>query len=67
MYVTLDWFLGLQAVLKYDFREEDKPHNCLDDAIIPMRIVHDWIQHGVDTCSLPPRVKVSFFEYSVDL
>lgn len=67
MYVTLDWFLGLQAVLKYDFREEDKPHNCLDDAIIPMRIVQYWIQHGVDTCSIPLPVKVSFFEYSVDL
>jgi len=46
-----------KAVLKYDFREEDKPHNCLDDAIIPMRIVQNWIQHGVDTSSLPPRVK----------
>ena len=36
-----------QAVLKYEFREDGKPHNCLDDAIIPMKIVLHTLEHGL--------------------
>jgi len=37
-----------KAVLRYDFREEGKPHNCLDDAIVPMRLVLHRLEHGLE-------------------
>ncbi|CAM6032761.1 unnamed protein product [Sphagnum compactum] len=37
-----------KAVLQYDFREEGKPHNCLDDAIVPMRLVLHRLEHGLE-------------------
>jgi hypothetical protein len=41
-------FGGKQAVLRYDFREEGKPHNCLDDAIVPMHLVLHRLEHGLE-------------------
>ncbi len=41
-------FGGKQAVLWYDFRVEGKPHNCLDDAIVPMRLVLHRLEHGLE-------------------
>lgn len=38
-----------KAVLGYEFREDGKPHNCLDDAIIPMKIVLHTLEHGLES------------------
>ena len=35
----------VQAVLGYKFRDEGAPHDCLTDAIIPMRIVLHVLEH----------------------
>ena len=35
----------MQAVLGYRFRDEGAPHDCLTDAIIPMRIVLHVLEH----------------------
>eukprot|EP00252_Welwitschia_mirabilis_P006215 TRINITY_DN17016_c0_g1_i1.p1 TRINITY_DN17016_c0_g1~~TRINITY_DN17016_c0_g1_i1.p1 ORF type:complete len:502 (-),score=92.44 TRINITY_DN17016_c0_g1_i1:196-1701(-) len=37
-----------KAVLGWDFREEGKPHVCLDDAIVPMKLVLAKIEHGLN-------------------
>lgn len=36
-----------KAVLGYEFREDGKPHDCLIDATIPMRIVLHRLEHGL--------------------
>lgn len=49
-----------QSILKYKFREDDKPHDCLDDSIVPMRLVHYRLEHAVSTLSLEfPRKEVN--------
>lgn len=49
-----------QAILKYNFREDDKPHDCLEDAIVPMRLVHYRLEHDVSSLSLPfPRKEIN--------
>eukprot|EP00249_Psilotum_nudum_P013285 c24260_g1_i1 orf=264-1943(+) len=49
---TESYLVGLndicKAVLGHGFREDGKPHNCLDDAIIPMRIVHHKLKLGLN-------------------
>ncbi|MCO5607725.1 hypothetical protein L7F22_061924 [Adiantum nelumboides] len=37
-----------KAILGYEFREDDKPHDCVIDATIPMRIVHHVLKHGIE-------------------
>ncbi|CAK9278460.1 unnamed protein product [Sphagnum jensenii] len=37
-----------KAVLRYDFSVEGKPQNCLDDAIVPMRLVLHRLEHGLE-------------------
>jgi hypothetical protein len=37
-----------QAVLGYHFRDDEGPHDCLKDAIIPMQIVLNILEHGLD-------------------
>ncbi|KAG0564955.1 hypothetical protein KC19_8G152400 [Ceratodon purpureus] len=49
-----------QAILKYNFRDDEKPHDCLEDAIVPMRLVHYRLEHDVSSLSLPlPRKGVN--------
>ncbi|KAI5080556.1 hypothetical protein GOP47_0003739 [Adiantum capillus-veneris] len=37
-----------KAILGYEFREDGKPHDCVIDATIPMRIVHHVLKHGIE-------------------
>eukprot|EP00250_Pteridium_aquilinum_P017482 c23650_g1_i1 orf=109-1629(+) len=36
-----------KAILGHEFREDGKPHDCLLDATIPMKIVHHTLKHGI--------------------
>lgn len=36
-----------KAVLGYEFRDDGKPHDCLLDATIPMKIVRHTLKHGI--------------------
>ncbi|MCO5556783.1 hypothetical protein L7F22_010336 [Adiantum nelumboides] len=40
-------FHEAQAILGYEFREDDKPHDCVIDATIQMKIVHHVLKHGI--------------------
>lgn len=37
----------MQAILGYEFRDDGKPHDCLLDAMIPMRIVCHTLKYGI--------------------
>ncbi|KAH7295524.1 hypothetical protein KP509_27G053300 [Ceratopteris richardii] len=37
-----------KAVLGYTFRDDTKPHDCILDATIPMKIVHHVLMHGIN-------------------
>ena len=37
-----------QAVLGYHFRDDEAPHDCLKDAMIPMQIVLNTLEHGLN-------------------
>ncbi|CAM6033323.1 unnamed protein product [Sphagnum compactum] len=49
---------AVQAVLRYDFRVEGKPHNCLDDAIVPMRLVLHRLEHGLEESDITQSERV---------
>jgi hypothetical protein len=52
-------FGGKLAVLQYDFRVEGKPCNCLDDAIVPMRLVLHRLEHGLEGYDITQSKRVS--------
>jgi hypothetical protein len=52
-------FGGKQAVLRYDFSVEGKPQNCLDDAIVPMRLVLHRLEHGLEGYDITQSKRVS--------
>ncbi|CAN1343210.1 Protein RER1A [Linum perenne] len=39
---------AIQAILGYELREENAPHNCLDDAQTAMKIVLETMKLGID-------------------
>ncbi|OAE25728.1 hypothetical protein AXG93_4368s1880 [Marchantia polymorpha subsp. ruderalis] len=45
-----------KIVLGYDFRDDSKPHDCLEDAKIPMKLVLNCIEHGLSPISIPDEV-----------
>ena len=50
----------MQAVLGYHFRDEEAPHDCLRDAIIPMQIVLNTLEHGLNRAIIIEEKKVLF-------
>lgn len=34
-----------EAILKYNFKEVGKPHDCLDDATMPVQMICYWLEH----------------------
>ncbi|KAG6553638.1 hypothetical protein Mapa_004552 [Marchantia paleacea] len=45
-----------KLVLGYDFRDDSKPHVCLEDAKIPMKLVLSCIEHGLSPLNIPDEV-----------
>ncbi|CAK9882440.1 unnamed protein product [Sphagnum jensenii] len=54
---------AVQAVLRYDFRVEGKPQNCLDDAIVPMRLVLHRLEHGLEGYDITQSKRVVSISY----
>ncbi|KAL3684625.1 hypothetical protein R1sor_002647 [Riccia sorocarpa] len=45
-----------KLVLGYDFRDDAKPHDCLEDAKIPMKIALHCIKEGLKPLTIPDEI-----------